>query len=191
MPPVLRRRHCWFLEMRGESPEQQQVPRTGVSVPLRLVIPRGKIHLVIAEVWHHLQLHERGHHRQWCLLWQLGRIVRQLAIAATGMAHEESIALIRLRKALGVGTVPEDTMADDAVAGAVLVGRRSNLRGERTAGAMIKIEALEAEEATQEAPTTVHEMLGQQQQQPWLQSSSELRDSQSQVTRQAELLFHG
>ena len=82
-------------------------------------------------------------------------------------------------------------MADDAVAGAVLVGRRSNLRGERTAGAMIKIEALEAEEATQEAPTTVHEMLGQQQQQPWLQSSSEQRDSQSPVTRQAELLFHG
>ena len=74
-------------------------------------------------------------------------------------------------------------MADDAVAGAVLVGRRSNLRGEGTAGAKIRIEALEAEEATQEAPTTVHEMLGQQQQQQWLQSSSEQRDSQSHVTR--------
>ena len=79
-------------------------------------------------------------------------------------------------------------MADDAVAGAVLVGQRSNLRGERTAGAKLRIEALEAEEATQEAPTTVHELLGQQQ---WLQSSSEQRDSQSQVTRQAELLFLG
>ena len=157
-------------------------------MPLRLVIPRGKIHLVIAEVWHHLQLRERGHHRRWCLLWRLGQIVRQPAIAATGMAHEESIALIRLRRALGVGTVPEDTMADDAVAGAVLVGRRSNLRGERTAGAKLRIEALEAEEATQEAPTTVHELLGQQQ---WLQSSSEQQDSQSQVTRQVELLFLG
>ena len=82
-------------------------------------------------------------------------------------------------------------MADVVVAGAVLVGQRSNLRGERTAGAMIKIEALEAEEATQEVPTTVHETLGRQRQQPWLRSSSELRGSQSQVTRQAELLFHG
>ena len=107
------------------------------------------------------------------------------------MAHKESFALTRLRKALGAGTVLEDTMADDAVAGAVLVGQRSNLRGERTAGAKLRIEALEAEEATQEAPTTVHEMLGQQQRQQWLQSSSEQRGSQSPVTRQAELLFHG
>ena len=79
-------------------------------------------------------------------------------------------------------------MADDASVGAAHVGQRSNLLGERTAGAKPKIEALEAEEATQEAPTTVRELPGQQQ---WLQSSSEQRDSQSQVTRQAELLFLG
>ena len=79
-------------------------------------------------------------------------------------------------------------MADVAVARAALVGQRSNLRGEETAGARLMTEALEVEEATQEAPTTVHELLGQQQ---WPQSSSEQRDSQSPVTRQAELLFHG
>ena len=105
------------------------------------------------------------------------------------MAHKESFALTRLRKALGAGTVLEDTTADDAVAGAVLVGRRSNLRGEKTAGARLRIEALEAEEATQEAPTMVHELLGQQRQQQWLQSSSEQRDSQSHVTRCVELLY--
>ncbi len=51
-------------------------------------------------------------------------------------------------------------MAGVVVAGAVLVGPRSNLLGERTAGAMIRIEALEVEEATQAASTTVHELLG-------------------------------
>ena len=112
-------------------------------------------------------------------------------IAAIGMDRKGSSAQIKLRKAPVAGIVPEDTMADAAVAGAVLVGQRSNLRGERTAGAMIKIEALGAEEATQEVLTTVHEMLGQQRQQRWLQSSSEQRDNQSPVTRQAELLFHG
>ena len=76
------------------------------------------------------------------------------------MAHKESIAPTKLHKAPGAGIVLEGTMADDAVAGAVLVGQKSNLLGEQTAGAMIKIEAPEAEEDTQEASTTVHELLG-------------------------------
>ena len=104
------------------------------------------------------------------------------------MDHTVSFALTQLLKAPDAGIVPEGTMADDAAVGAVLVGQRSNLPGEETAGARLRIEALEAEEATQEAPTMVREPPGQQ---PWPRSSSERRGSQPQVTRQAELLITG
>ena len=142
-----RGRHCWFPEKRGEYPKQQQVLRKEVPVPLLPATPRGTIRLVIAEVWHHLRQHERGHHRPWCPRWLHKQIVRSLAIAVTGMAHEESIAPTQQHKALVVGTVPEGTMGDDAVVGAVLVGQRSNLPGEGIVGAKTRVEALEAEEA--------------------------------------------
>ena len=105
------------------------------------------------------------------------------------MAQKESFAQIKLRKAPGVGIVVEGTMADDASVGAVPAGQRSSLLGEGTAGARPRmIGAPEAEAATQEAPATVHELLGQQ---LLLQSSFELWGSQSRVTRRAELLFLG
>ena len=105
------------------------------------------------------------------------------------MAQKESFAQIKLRKAPVAGIVLEGMMADDASVGAARVGQRSNLLGERTAGARPRtIGAPEAEAATQEVPATVHELLGRQ---LWLQSSFELRGSQSLVTRCAELLFLG
>jgi hypothetical protein len=52
-------------------------------------------------------------------------------------------------------------MDDDAIAGVVLVGLRSNLHGDENAGAKTRAEAREAEEgATRVAQITVHVPLG-------------------------------
>jgi hypothetical protein len=52
-------------------------------------------------------------------------------------------------------------MDDDAIAGVVLVGLRSNLHGDENAGTKTRAEAREAEEgATRVAQITVHGPLG-------------------------------
>ena len=106
------------------------------------------------------------------------------------MAQKESFAQIKLRKAPVAGIVLEGMMADDASVGVAHAGQKSSLLGEGTAGVRPKmIGAPEVVAATQEVLATVdHELLGQQ---LWLQSSFELRGSQSPVTRCAELLFLG
>ena len=83
-------------------------------------------------------------------------------------------------------------MADDVNAGVAHAGLKNSLLGERTAVA--RPETTGDQEVAVVTPevvpaTVVHELHGWQQ--LWLRSSLELWDSQSHVTRCAELLFLG